>query len=83
MAYTCGDCKLFEGAGKVCGAGVSNRNPTTTSCLNGFKGPTRLFTGNRCGCCVLFEGPEKKCGGELSGRRSGTAACGSYTPIAG
>ena len=81
MAYTCGECKLFKGTGKQCGAGLTNRQSATTSCPNGFKGPTSYFTGKRCGCCTLFEGPEQKCGGDLSARRSGTTACGSFTPI--
>ena len=82
MAYTCGDCKLFKGAGQNCDGGVSNRHPATTSCTNGFKAPSSFFLGNkRCGCCLLFEGPNKKCGGERSGRSSGSSACVSYTPI--
>jgi len=81
MAFTCGVCKFFQGAGQKCGIGTPSRHPATTSCINGFKGPTNLFTGKRCGCCLLFEGPNQKCGGELSGRSTDTSACGSYTPI--
>ena len=81
MAYTCGECKFFEGAGKNCGIGTSNRHPATTACVTGFKAPSSYFTGKRCGCCLLFEGPSKKCGGELSGRASASSACGSFTPI--
>ena len=83
MAYTCGECKFFQGAGQKCGTGISSRHPTTTSCVNGFKGPSRLFTGKRCGCCLLFEGPNQKCGGDRTGRSSESSACGSYTPIPG
>ena len=81
MAHSCGECSFFKGAGNECGIGVANRHPATTSCVNGFKGPSSYFTGKRCGCCLLFEGPNKKCGGDRTGRGSETSSCGSYTPI--
>jgi len=81
MVYTCGECKLFKGAGQACEVGIPSRHPGTTSCSNGFKGPASLFQGKRCGCCLLFEGPKKPCGGERTGRSSGSSVCTSYTPI--
>ena len=81
MAFKCGDCKLFKGAGQTCGDGITNRHPGTTSCVSGFKGPARLFPGKRCGGCLLFEGNKQKCGGERTGRGTDSSACDSYTPI--
>jgi len=84
MAHSCGQCKLFVSAGQTCKGGVANRHPSTIACIDGFKGQTSLFTGNRCGSCLLFEGAKEKCGGDMSNRRSGMNACGhSYTPISG
>ena len=82
MAHSCGQCKLFVGAGQTCKVGTANRHPATIACADSFKGPTNLFTGNRCGCCLLFEGSKVTCGGGVASRRSGMNACGhSYTPI--
>ena len=82
MANKCGQCLLFEGPGKKCGAEVSTSagNSAPPSC---FKGPASLFSGNKCGGCRLFQGPKQKCGAGRTAGSSLAAPPACFSPIPG
>ena len=84
MANKCGECLLFEGPQKKCGAGRTISSATQSAPSNCFKGPASLFDKDVCGGCRLFEGPQNKCGaGRTISSATQSAPSNCYAPNPG
>jgi hypothetical protein len=84
MANKCGECQLFQGAGK-CEAGktTSSFNGMASTCSS-FKAPASLFSSKKCGACRLFAGSGKcEAGKTTHSTNSMATSCSSYSPIPG